>query len=179
MRVMYWVIDREYNCSVTEFDNNIIEIPLYIAHSRGIRLEKIMYVRELKIWQFTFCDILERDVLEWLAGLGLFRMDMIMKEVMTVQVVRVTKWNKITHTLPFKSISAANEKEYQHPLEKAYVNLHEHDQPVNVVNSNWSRLWKWSWTHVGYIASELNLQVFAPTNCYGKCLECLYVQLIK
>ena len=33
-------------------------------------------------------------------------------------------------------IGAANEKEYQCPLEKAYVNLHEHDKPVNVVNSN-------------------------------------------
>ena len=52
---------------MTDFGNNVIEIPLYIAHSRGIGLEKIMYVRELR--QFTFCDILERDVLEWLAGL--------------------------------------------------------------------------------------------------------------
>ena len=30
------------------------------------------------------CDILERDLPEWLAGLGLFRIHMIMKEVMTV-----------------------------------------------------------------------------------------------
>ena len=50
MRVMYCVIDREYSCSVTDFDNNIIENPLYIAHSRGIGLEKIMYVRELTIY---------------------------------------------------------------------------------------------------------------------------------
>ena len=41
-----------------------------------------------------------------------------------------TRWNKIqiTHIVPFKSIGAANEKKYQHPLEKAYVNLHEHDK---------------------------------------------------
>ena len=29
MRVMYWVIDIEYNYSVTDFENNIIEIPLF------------------------------------------------------------------------------------------------------------------------------------------------------
>ena len=54
------------------------------------------------------------------------------------QRLRVTRWNKIyiTHTVPFKSIGTANEKKYQHPLEKAYVNLHEHNKPVNVVNSN-------------------------------------------
>ena len=35
--------------SQEDFDNNIIEIPLYIALSRGIGLEKVMYVRELTI----------------------------------------------------------------------------------------------------------------------------------
>ena len=69
---------------MTDFDNNIIEILLYIALSRGMGLEKIMYERADNLRQFTFCDILEGDVLEWLARLGLFRMDMIMKEVMTV-----------------------------------------------------------------------------------------------
>ena len=39
---------------------------------------------------------------------------------------------QITHTVPFKSISAAHQKNYQHPLEKAFVNLHVHDKPVNV-----------------------------------------------
>ena len=37
-----------------------------------------------------------------------------------------------------QSIGAANEKGYQLATSfgKAYVNLHEHDKPVNVVNSN-------------------------------------------
>ena len=54
---------------MTDFDNNIIEILLYIALSRGMGLEKIMYERADNLRQFTFCDILERDVLEWLARL--------------------------------------------------------------------------------------------------------------
>ena len=40
----------------------------------------------------------------------------------------------------FKSIRAAHQKNYQHPLEKAYVNLHEHDKPVNVRNGQSHRI---------------------------------------
>jgi hypothetical protein len=38
----------------------------------------------------------------------------------------------ITHAAPFKCISAAHEKNYQHHLEQAYVALHGQDKPVNV-----------------------------------------------
>ena len=76
--------------------------------------------------------ILERDLLEWLIGFRLFRVDVIMKELVIVLSDESHQLQQITHTVPFKSISAAHQKNYQHPLEKAYVNLHEHDKPVNV-----------------------------------------------
>jgi hypothetical protein len=38
----------------------------------------------------------------------------------------------ITHAAPFKCISAAHEKNYQHHLEQAYLALHGQDKPVNV-----------------------------------------------
>jgi hypothetical protein len=38
----------------------------------------------------------------------------------------------ITHAAPFKCISAAHEKNYQHHLEQAYLALHGQDKSVNV-----------------------------------------------
>ena len=41
--------------------------------------------------------------------------------------------NEITHTVPYKCIGAAYEKNYQYDLEQAYLALHEQDKPVNVM----------------------------------------------
>ena len=40
--------------------------------------------------------------------------------------------DKITNAVPFKCISAAHEKNYQHHLEQAYLALHGQDKPVNI-----------------------------------------------
>ena len=40
--------------------------------------------------------------------------------------------DEIAHTVPFKCIGDAHEKNYQYHLEQAYLALHEQDKPMNV-----------------------------------------------
>ena len=89
----------------------------------------------------------------------------------------------ITHAAPFKCISVAHEKNYQH-LEEAYLALHGQDQgnhgPGQLTPMDPSAIdldYGTGWTHVGYIASEL-CEYLHPLIAAGDILE-VYVQHIK
>lgn len=78
-----------------------------------------------------------------------------------------TRDHEITHTLPFKCIGAAHEKEYQESLEQAHHVLHEQKkdvavrlrpEPNNINDGNAIAIdmdYGSDWKVVGYIAKEL------------------------
>ena len=96
---------------------------------------------------------------------------------------------EVTHAVPFKCIGAAHDKNYQHHLEKAYLTLHEQDEPVKVrirpepLNPRDPSAiaidleYGIGWTHVGYIASEL-CKYLHPLIANGDIMD-VFVQHIK
>ena len=98
--------------------------------------------------------------------------------------------DEITHTVPFKCIGAAHEKNYQCHLEQAYLALHEQDldKPVNVIwpgplnpmDPNAIAIdldCGTGWACVSYIASEL-CKYLHPRIATGDILD-VYVEHIK
>ena len=109
--------------------------------------------------------ILERDLLEWLAGLcqdGYGNEGDRAESGAQLSHQDGSDKDEITHAVPFKCIGAAHEKNYQHHLEQVYLALHGQNKPLNVriqpepFNPSAIDLdYGTGWTHVGYIASEL------------------------
>ena len=96
--------------------------------------------------------------------------------------------DEITHTVPFKCIGVAHEKNYQYHLEQAYLALHEQDKPVNVIqpeplnpmDPNAIAIdldYGTGWACVSYIASEL-CKYLHPLIATGDILD-VYVEHIK
>ena len=89
--------------------------------------------------------------------------------------------NEITHTVAFKCIGAAHDKNYQAHLEQAYLAFHEQNKPVSVrirpeliaIDIDYGIGWK----HVAYIASELCTYLH-PLITRGDILD-VYIQHIK
>ena len=97
--------------------------------------------------------------------------------------------DEFTHTVPFKCLGAAHEKNYQYHLEQAYLALHEQDKPVNVrirpeplspIDPNAIAIdldYGTGWACVSHIASGL-CKYLHPLIATGDTLD-VYVEHIK
>ena len=95
---------------------------------------------------------------------------------------------EITHSVPFKCIGAAHEKNYQHLLEQAYlainqntsVKVHLRAEPLNPLDPSAIAIdldYGTGSSHVGYIASEL-CKYLHPLMATGNIID-VNVQHIK